>query len=203
MDQFPSNSKAAPGEPIEKKIEQVTTTGAKTRKKGLGRKFTETFVGGSPRGAVEYMVLNVLIPSARDMLAEAVSQGFERLIYGEGRSSGGIRRAPSGMAGHIQYNRMSGGQRPLESRSISKRGRANHEFDEVLIGSRQEAELVLERLFDILSQYQEVTVADLYALVGINATHSDQKWGWTDLKGSSTQRVRDGYILVLSSPDPL
>ena len=203
MDQFPSNSKAAPGEPVTKKIEQVTTTGAKTRKKGLGRKFTETFVGGSPRGAVEYMVLNVLIPSARDMLAEAVSQGFERLIYGEGRGSSGVRRAPSGMAGHIQYNRMSGGQRPLESRSISKRGRANHEFDEVLIGSRQEAELVLERLFDILGQYQEVTVADLYALVGIDATHSDQKWGWTDLKGSSTQRVRDGYILVLSSPDPL
>jgi hypothetical protein len=40
-------------------------------------------------------------------------------------------------------------------------------------------------------------------LVGIDATHSDQKWGWTDLKGSTTQRVRDGYILVLSSPDPL
>jgi hypothetical protein len=94
MDQFPSNSKAAPGEPIEKKIEQVTTTGAKTRKKGLGRKFTETFVGGSPRGAVEYMVLNVLIPSARDMLAEAVSQGFERLIYGEGRGSGGSPTGP-------------------------------------------------------------------------------------------------------------
>ena len=37
--------------------------------------------------------------------------------------------------------------------------------------------------------------ADLYDLVGINGSYTDNKYGWTHLRSTDVQRVRDGYLL--------
>ncbi len=204
MENFPSNSKSQPEETKAKeKIERVTTSTPVQRKKPLSKRFTETFIGGSPRNALDYMITNVLIPSARDMISEAVTQGFERLIYGGDRGGSAAGRRPmSNVPGQISYNRMYGSQSQARPQ-MSKRDRANHDFNGMLIASRPEAETVLERMFDILGQYQEVTVSDLYELVGLDSTHADHKWGWTDLRGSSVSRTRDGFLLNLPNPEPI
>jgi hypothetical protein len=45
---------------------------------------------------------------------------------------------------------------------------------------------------------------DLYQMVGLDADHTDHKWGWTSLTGTSPRRVREGYILSgLPRPKPL
>jgi hypothetical protein len=76
-----------------------------------------------------------------------------------------------------------------------------HAFDEIVISSRQEAEEVLDRMYDLISRYDAATVADLYELTGLEGTHADQKWGWEDLRGSSVGRVRGGgYLLELPEP---
>jgi hypothetical protein len=52
------------------------------------------------------------------------------------------------------------------------------------------------------SQYEVVTVADLYELVGTEPTHVDTTWGWTNLKGAGVARVRGlGYLLDLPEPE--
>jgi len=40
-------------------------------------------------------------------------------------------------------------------------------------------------------------------LVGLAATHTDNKWGWTDLSGAGVSRIRGGYLLDLPEPEPL
>jgi hypothetical protein len=70
-----------------------------------------------------------------------------------------------------------------------------------VIASRQEAEEVLDRMYDLISQYDAVTVAELYELTGLESSHTDQKWGWEDLRGSGVGRVRGGgYLLELPEP---
>lgn len=204
MEQFPGNSNAKPEPPEPKKIERVTSGEAKIRKKPFLRRMTETFIGGTPRNAAEYMVLNVLVPSARDMLSDAISQGFERLIYGDSRYTGAARRS-SAATGHISYNRMSQPNKPafMQQRQVSRRARANHEFGEIVLQSRSEAEQVIDQMFELLSKYDQVTVADLYDLVGVGGTHTDHKWGWTDLRGANVARVRNGFLLDLPEPDPV
>lgn len=214
MEDFPANSRRPAREvkaekPEAKKVERVTQGEVVRRKKPLGKRFTETFVGGQDvQGVWGYVVMDVLVPAAKDMAADAVSQGIERMLFGEARSTS--RRTGARPGGHTPYNRYSPssalGRRedPRESRrELSRRSRANHDFDEIILATRVEAEQVIDRLFDLVLKYEFATVADLYELVGISGNYTDDKWGWTDIRGADVQRVRNGYLLDLPKPEPL
>lgn len=69
--------------------------------------------------------------------------------------------------------------------------------------TRVEAEEVIDRMFDLVSQYEMVTVADLYDLVGLANNYTDEKWGWTDIRGAGVSRIKGGYLLDLPRPEPL
>lgn len=213
MDNYPSNSiKAKAPEPEKtepKKIESVVSDGGVSRRKTpLGKRLAETFIGGDARTVGGYVVLEVLVPAARDMIADAFTQGIERMIYGEVRSTGrrsGMR--PSGQNGYVSYNRIAqsnnrgrSGLDEFSRREPSRRSRANHEFDDIIIATRVEATEVIRRLYDILESYDQATVSDLYELVGITPNYTDEKWGWTELTGADIIKVRDGYLLDLPKP---
>lgn len=208
MQDFPSNSQKVrtPRPEVEpKQVERVTSAEAVRRKKGLGRKFKETFISGSARTALEYMAMEVIIPSAKDMMAEAVQSGFEKLIYGDARPRRGSSIGGYTSLGRVNYQGMSTPTRhdaPPRSRSVVRRAR--QDFGEVVIQSRQEAEEVIDRMYDILSRYGTVTVANLNAMTGIPSGHTDNKWGWTALRGAKAVKLRDGgFVLELPDPEPL
>lgn len=211
--EFPSNRKTEKPAPrnkaTEKKVEQVVQSEVVRRKKPLGKRFTEHFVGGDARSVWGYVAFDVLIPAAKDMFADAVSQGVERMIFGEARSTSRRTGARPG-GSYVSYNRYSAGSRkiggPPDDRSrheLSRRARASHDFDEIILGTRVEADEVIDRLFDLVSKYEAATVADLYDLVGISGSYTDDKWGWLDLRGAGVTRVRNGYLLDLPKPEPL
>src|SRR4051812_45249331 len=90
MQDFPPNSYKARSrleDPVDpKKVEQVVTSAeAVRRKKGLGRKFKETFFSGSGKKAIEAMIVDVAVPSVRDLIAEALRLGVDEVIYGSSR----------------------------------------------------------------------------------------------------------------------
>ncbi len=204
--EFPPNSEASKREIIyDKEVKRVTTGEVVRKKKSLRKQFSETFVAGDAKSAIRYVVLDVLLPAAKDMIVEAGSQGIEKLIFGESRRRGSTS-PQSGATGYVQYNRMSGimGSRlPSAQRALSRQARARHDFDEIVLESRTEAEEVIDRLFDLVSRYESATIADLYELVGLTAAHTDNKWGWTDLRGAGVSRTRAGYLLDLPDPQPL
>lgn len=201
-DQFPGNSHKDKKE-TDKKIERVTTAEPIRRKKGLGRKFKDIFFGGDPKSTAAFILQSVLIPAAKDMIVDAASEGVQKLVRGDSYRR---RIGPSsGPAGYVAYNRMSSrgpiGEPP--QRQISPRARARHDFDDIVLNSRAEAEEVIERMFDIVGRYDTATVADLYELVGIRPSHVDHKWGWSDMRGAGVARVRDGFLLELPDVQPM
>lgn len=211
MEEFPPNSakskQGAQREP--KKVERVTSADAIRRKKPLGKQFKETFFGGDGRTALQYVLVSVAIPAIKDLLAEMGQAAIEKIIFGDTRT--GRRRygaPPSGAQGYVTYNRMHArdpaDDRPPMPQSISRRARARHDFDEIILNSRSEAEEVIDRLYDVVSRYEQASVSDLYELVGLESSHTDHKWGWTDMRGASVERVRSGgYLLDLPEPEPL
>lgn len=207
MDTFPPNSSAAKSEapPAQEKeeVKRVTTEEPIRRKKSLAKRFKETFVVGDARSAFQYVVTAVLIPTAKDMLSEAFTQGADRMIYGDTRRPRGATRPTAGPTGYVTYNRMAMTSDRPPAPNLSRRARANFDFDEIVLGSRAEAEEVIERMFDLLSRYGSASVADLYELCGLSTSHTDQKWGWTNLQGSGVVRTREGFLLNVPSPDPL
>jgi hypothetical protein len=204
MTEFPSNSKSpridkpAP----EKIVEQVVSGEATSRKKPLGRRLREVFIGGDTKSVVGYVFTDVLLPQAKEMFVEAVSSGFEKLIYGETRPNRRYGARPSASPGPTNYTRYSvRGNNPIGRQAHEDR-RPNasvrmQSIDDILLATRVEAETVIDRMYDLLREYEVVSVADLHSLIGWSSSYTDQKWGWTDLQGTDIRRVRDGYILVL------
>ena len=59
-------------------------------------------------------------------------------------------------------------------------------------------------MIDIMDNYDGVvTVADLYDLADLTQPYTANRYGWTNLRNATTQRVRDGYILKLPRPMPI
>lgn len=206
MDLPPNSDKSKNASVVDKDVRRVTTGEPKMRKKSLGKQFTSTFIGGDAKTATEYVIFSVLIPAAKDALAEAASQGFEKLIFGESRARRSSAPRPGGSLGHVayqQYSKAARGPLAAERRPISERARSNHDFGEIVLEHRVEAEEVVDQMFEILGRYNAVTVSDLYQLCGARSTHTDKKWGWDDLTGAGVTKIRGGYLLDLPDPEPL
>lgn len=212
--EFPGNSRRENSAPEPKKdesknIEAIVTGEVVRRKRPVGKRLIETFLGDSARNVVKHVLMEVLLPAAKDMVADAVSQGVERLIFGEARSTSRRTGArPGGPSGYVSYNRFSGSNSSLpprreENRNLSNRARSQHEFDEIVLATRVEAEAVIDRLFDLIDRYGMASLSDLYSLVGVTAKFTDEAWGWTDIRGARIVRIRDGYLLDLPKPEEL
>lgn len=208
---YPGNSKdqvprpAASKEPP-KNIESVISSTAVARKRGLGKRVKEIFIGGDSKSVFQYVIAEVLVPQIKDMLTEGVSSGVERLIYGDSARRPRMGGRPGGPRPTSYHTMAQRGNNPIGRATQPERRPASlrsHGIEDVLLSTRVEADLVLERMFDLLEKYQVVLVSDLYSLVDWSATHIDHKWGWRDLHNASVQRVHDGYVLNLPRPEPL
>jgi hypothetical protein len=190
---YTSKSKAAEKKDVveKPKLEQVTGTVAIERKKSLGTKMKETFTGDDMSSVVQWVALEVVVPAIKTLISDMASQGVERLLFGGAAPRSGRRNV-------VQYNKMSSGNSSSGGRpQMSSRARAAHDFREIILPDRGEAELTLENLQAQIDEYGMATVEDLYSLVGITGTFMDSQWGWTDLRGSGIKRVREGYLLEL------
>lgn len=205
--EFPSNSNTSKGaarrELPEKKVEQVTTGAVIKRKKSLGKRFAETFTGDNTKNAINHAVFEVAVPALKDLVSDMVREAVDRRLWGE--SSRSSRRSPyrgGGLVGHTAYNRVSAppGMRRDEPRVPSNRSRATHDFGELIFTSRAEATEVIDQLYALIAQYEVATVADLYELSGLTGDFTDNRWGWTDMRGSDVRHVSDGYLIDLPRP---
>lgn len=198
---YPSNSKKKKEEVEQKREPRVAKTISSEvveRKKPLGKRFMAAFTGDDSRTVGQYVLFEVVLPAAKQLISDVVTQATERFLFGD---SGGRR---SSRPGYTAYNRMSSTQnRREEPRVLSQRARATHNFDEIVLPDRRDAERVLEDLIACVDEYDVATVSDLYDLVGITGSFQDDKWGWYDLRDSRVKRVREGYLLDLPRTQPI
>ena len=196
QEHFPSNAHKDKGA---KKVERVTQGEVQKRKKHLFGRIREDFVTDDASSVGSYLIFEVLIPAAKTTITDMVSEGVERLLFGDSHSrKSSFRNRPTAY-GDI-YRR---GPAPTDERTLSKRARATHDFDEIVIRTRGEAVEVLDRLQDLVLQYNVATVSDLYDLVGITGNFTEDRWGWYDMRGVDIRKVRDGYLLCLPRPQPV
>ena len=217
MTEYPANSRASkdaskytnPRQTTAKKAEEparaekIVMSEVTRRKKPLGKRISNYIFGAGTRAVIQNVALDVLIPAAKDAVADAVTEGIERKLWGEVRSA---RRTGHRGAGYTAYNRVINGAYKPDPRqaparpALSTRARATHNFDEVVVGTRAEAEAVINSLFDRIEEYGSSSVSDLYDLLGTTSTYIDRKWGWVDLATADVKRVREGYLLELPRP---
>lgn len=206
-----SKDETKDGKTIEEKpeiIEKVISGDAAVKKRTLGDKLKDTFFGGDAQSVGRYIAAEVLLPAFRNLMVDATTKGVERMVYGEDR---GPRRHPQNYGPRTTYNtpvsraydrdpRYSGRNLPDQPTYLTPRPRSGNE---IILSTRDESELVLEAMQDILDKYDVVSMSDLRMLVGIPTTHTDNKWGWYSLRGTSIRQNRGGYLLDLPPAEPL
>lgn len=190
-----------------KKIEQITSGVVKQQKQSWTKRLVGTLVEDDTKSVGDYIVHDVLIPAAKAMLSDMVGGGIDMLLFGGRRGS---RTNREGGRSYVNYNSASyrgGNVRDRDQRErqrdISRVGRARHDFGEIVLETRGEAEEVLSHLVDLTIDYDMASVADLYDLVGITSNFTDNKYGWTDLGSASVSRVRGGYLINLPKTQQL
>lgn len=217
MEAFPSNSqnvvntgkavrqqKAAPTE--KEPVTKVVTDGVIHKKTPLSKKFKDVFFGGELKGAVHYITGDVLLPAFKKLVVDATSMGMERLIYGDTRPRSPRRldqQNPSRVLYNSPVNRDPRTRSMLPDQPPYSAPPRHQDQGELIVVSRVDAEVVVERLSDIIDKYEVASVADLHALVGLPATYVDNKWGWTNLAYANIKQVRDGYLIDLPPVEPI
>lgn len=194
MEEYPSNSKQPnpknPQGESSPKVEKVAN--GRRRKKSPFAKVVDTVAGDDARNIASYLWSDILVPAAKNMLFDMIRDGAEMRIFGSVRGS---RGRDGRSTTYISYDQMGRDRR--DRRDTRETVRRSNKPDEILLDTREEAEEVISRMYDLFETYQIVSLADYYDLVGATSEFTDNKWGWDNLKGIRILRVRDGYIIDL------
>lgn len=199
---YPSNSKLLreknKAEQKDKEpAEKIISGPVERRKRGMGSKVLKTFLVEDSESILQYIIMDVLVPAAKNTISDVVTQAIQQAFWG-GRSQSGS----GGRPGYTSYSKVSTPGRVIgaePSRTLSRQARASHDFSDVILKTRGEAEDVIDMLRTMIDQYEMASVNDLYDLLGLTSDFTDAKWGWTDLRNASVRPVRGGYLLDLPS----
>lgn len=213
-EEFPNNSHIRRGgevpPEVDKQIEKIITGEAVVRRPSGFKRFRKTFIAGDSRTVADHVFWGLLVPSAKDAIVDMGQTFVEMMILGDRRpgrsSSGNSPQQGSGSTSRFNYNGISTGSRLVlgsQSHAPAPKEQGRYHPNEVVLGTRAEAEAVFESLFEKLEKYGSVTVADFYRTVGATANYMDDRWGWKNLDDADVKRVRDGVLLVLPNPEAL
>lgn len=217
--EFPSNARGqrarTPGvvdeaKPAYKKSPLVPIVTGNVKKKGWFSSLTNSVFADDTKSVGNYILYDILLPAAKSMISEMVGGGIEMLLFGERRGGKNIRR-DGGRSTVTSYGEYYNDDRNTRSRiperdrprELSRSARSRHDFDEIIIPTRGEAERVLDTLVDRTIQYNEATVADLYELCNVRSDFTDRKYGWKSLRYAKVIREKNGYIIDLPETELL
>lgn len=211
IEQFPSNSQNPKSEEPEdntpKKIIRQVATGKRIERK---KSFLDTFLNGTLKVVGVYVFTEILIPAFKNTLSDMVNNSTDMILFGEPKNRRRDRdRSARGSyvsyTGYYDRDRDRDRDRSSFDRERRDRtyGRSRFDSDDILLPTREEAEEVIQSMFDIYDQYNAVTVSEFLELVGLPDEYTDRNYGWTNLRDVQARRVRDGYIIDLPVPKAL
>jgi len=199
-----SQKSKAPAPAEEPRIDGPVIKGtAVERKEPLRKKFLQAYAGDSAQSVGQYLLMDVVVPGTKNIIADLVTQGINRLLYGGSRPTQNNVRS-----GGVSYNRYFNGsgqnsQTQQQTQPAARQAQPAHGFGEIILQTRTDAEVVIDELRALIEVYGNAKVANLYSLVGITGDFTNQSYGWTNLSRAGVIQIREGYLLDLPQPEVL
>lgn len=198
MEEYKSNSNKSREAALaqnKKKIEKVVSGSTRAKKKSGIQKFADIFLPEDVGDIKSYIRETVIIPAIK----KAISDTMDMLLYGKSGS-----RYKTGSASKVSYR--SRYEKNRDYGDVPRTTRiSDPDYDDIIFETRGDAEAVLDAMYDILGEFQTVSVADIYDLANMPPTNNYMlnRYGWADLTGATIVRIHDGYILKLPRAVPL
>lgn len=195
MEEYRSNSnrsrKQDVGQPP-KRAEKVTTGAVSQRRKGVAEKLLGSVIANDVGDIGEYTVYEVLMPALKRAFYDAVCNGLGMLLGERNPSRNG------GPANRVSYRAYYDQRDDTRKNTNSgSRAKANYSYNDLVFHNRGDAEVVLERMRELLDHFDAVSIADLFDLAGEDCNYTDNKYGWTNLQDAWVKPVNGGYMIQL------
>lgn len=178
-----------------KEIKKIAS--AKPKKKSK----LENFFGNDMKTIIDYIGKEVIIPAAKKMLVDAGCDAISMLFYGD--TSHSAKRPTNygyGSGVGVNYTRFSS----TRGESIRPTARySNVVCDDIILQSKDEANMVIDSLCEVIETYGWVSVADMHEMVGMPVGYTEHKYGWNSLRTADIIAVREGYMIRFPAPRPL
>jgi hypothetical protein len=143
----------------------------------------------------------IILPSLKSSVIDFFGEGIRMVI--NGRPDYRRTRRPD----HQSYNNMyRQRRRPAQDRRRSSRKRPQQSeavYEDIYFDRRDDAELVLGRMMELIAEYSWATIGDLYSTVGITSNYTHERYGWDNLQGVRVIYTTEGYVIDLPEPEYL
>ena len=161
------------------------------RKQSTAKRFKDELIYNDGTSLKDYFLFDLLAPTLKDVIVDFGKRFIEMIFYGrtssKGRSNGGS---------YISYS--SYNQPPKRNDRPVQRGRRISELDSVEFENRADAEHVVDILNELIDQYGEADVGDLYELMGITGNgYVDRNFGWRTHFNYDISYYRGMWVLHL------
>lgn len=176
-----------------RKAKQVAK--AKVKKQGVIRKFARYIFADSIESAKEKAMSDVIKPGLQSLIFDSCTELLSLIIFGSAEEAyRGTRRNRRNEK--TSYDKF---YRDKDHRANQKASYQNvpYDPDDIILNTNGEARDVLTELDYHIREYGQASVADLYDIVGITSEWTDNRYGWTSLRGAQIKPIRDGFLLVL------
>lgn len=185
----------------EKRATKVINGNVALSKKNGARRFFDSLIYDDLPKVKDYIFTDVLVPSIKKALSDIIKTGSDLILYGDANKSRASNMPGSKVSYRSYYDNPN---IAYNSQPIQPRDRSGLDYDNIIVGSRGDAELVLTQMEEIIQQYGMVRIADLYDLVGISTSnHCANNYGWTNLSEAKYILTRDGYLLKFPRALPI
>lgn len=155
------------------------------------------------------VVNEVMVPKAKDILADMFISGIQKAIYGDDVSTNtsyysGYAKGPGRKASYDDYYK-DGYRAPMVAEEKVK-----VRWDRIVFRDREKAVELVGNLKSDLQRYQQgVSILDMYDYVTeidkklesqIESEFPDNNWGWTNLDHVQIERVSGGWWVKFPKP---
>lgn len=203
---YKPNSYRSKAEQEKKEVNKVIKGNVKRHEKTTGEKIKESIFGDNVDNVGEYLVLDLLIPSAKELASNFLTNAINIILFGEAAEPVNRR---SGRGGYVAYDGYS--RRKPRQRDRDGARRARFDFSDIEFDDLDDIDEVVQEMKDIWTVYNEISVAQFYQAVGVEVRPTDYNWGWIDIRAFTTAdahkvRSSDGtiaWVLELPKPKPL
>lgn len=162
--------------------------------KTSGSSITELLVKQDLKSAADFAFRNVAIPKMQSLIVDAATSIIRGIFLGENAAMAPTSTRSFGSHVDYQGKFRSGASRTKASQVAS----SGFKYDIIEFDSFGEAQLVLDKLDEILSDQGVVTVADMFECADLSCPWTYTYYGWTNL--SSAKIVTDGEVYRIKMP---
>lgn len=150
-----------------------------------------------------YVLQDVILPGAKELLWSIVTGGVSMILFGEARKSLGGRSGPSERISY--WNGINGeSSKATMTSQPSSRIVTDFDIDRIRFTSKADAEMVLDSMEEILSRWGVVKVSDFYELSEMSTdNYLINDYGWDSIRGADVFAVPGGFVIKMPKARPI